>query len=379
MSAARLSRPPGPEPVIIPADDYQHEMTAAKGNGKQRAEPVSPLSPRSEAIMMRRNNTTKRVSPLTSPVRAKTAARGRQEVSRGQQRTQRNVPATPRESYPPAHVRNVPARKPVADYRPLRKGAVEAQKPLVINPPRTRQSVQPEHGYYSRPRSASFEAIQDTYLQDFANHAPAPAPQILPIASHRPRSCSVPAQNFDQAQRDNRRSCAACGKSQKNCRDDFLACNTCRGVYYCSNECWERRVCHRSIKCARCACTQASSSADFTVCGKCKNHGREVWYCSDYCWNRRRCHVRADQPPPAAPPNSYGQNPRQAPQDSRHVQRQRRSQVLRDRDVEALRAKKRKPLSERTGCSATVWAVAITFILLCIFVPIIAVYGSHAH
>jgi len=386
MSKARLSRPPAIEPVAIPRDDYGYEMTGARGGSVRNSEqePVSPLSPRSEAILLQRQSLMReRVSPLNSPTGAQPAIRSRKPILKRTKPSQM-IQSPPRESYPPAHIRNVPPRKPVNDNRLPRKGVAVAQTPMIVNQP-SHHSVYMEYSNHSRPRSRSIQAVPDSFLQDFADHA-APGARPRPAARpSRPRSQSVPPQPAGPSQQEyDRRSCAHCGKAQKNSTAEFLSCKICRGVFYCSMPCWENRVCHRSVKCKMCDCTQASSSVDFTSCPRCKQNGREFWYCSDECWDLRNCHVRADQLPPPPPPKTHnlhrqdfrGQQPLFKGSDGQAHDRQFQNV----RDIEAQRGKgKRTPYSQRTGCSATVWAVMITFILLCIFVPIIAIVGKKAH
>ena len=379
MTRARLSGPPAVEPIVIPANDYQYEMTAREEHEGQNAEqePISPLSPRSEALLLRQKNSVRRMSPFSSNADVQPSIRGRQPAPMKLQPSQRRGRQPPRESYPPANVRNVPPRKPVNGDHPACQGAVVAQVPIVISS-RPHHSIRPEHDHHSRPRSQSFQAIPDTFLQDYAAHA-SPAPALISMLSQPSRSQSVPSQS-------SRQTCAHCGKAQNNCPTKFLCCKTCRGVYYCSMPCWENRVCHRSVKCTVCDCTQASSSVDFQRCKKCMQIGKEFWYCSDECWDQRNCHVRSDQLPPEPPAKvrmPYRQEfreQRQVPEGSNTAHQSRTRRLQGRRDLEAQRAKdKRTPYHQRTGYSATVWACFITFILLCIFVPIIAVFGSKAH
>ena len=376
MAKARLSGPPAIEPVAIPVDEYQHDTTATRGDAQNAGhEPVSPLSPRSEAIIARRQNTVRRVSPVNTPTRSRSMARGRQPGSQRSRPPQRTARSAPRESYPPASIRICPPRKPVVDSRPSRQGTVNAQNPVMVSQER-HYSIRPEHAHASRPRSQSVQPIPDTFLQDFADHS-APAPQPS-------RSQSVPPVASRQAQHQRpteHSSCAHCGKLQKNQRGEFICCPTCRGVFYCSTSCWDRRVCHRSVKCHICDCTQASSSMmDFKRCRKCLAKNREFWYCSEDCWGSRNCHVRKDQLPP--PPRVPSKPQEDAFWDARAGRRPaqlpvKEGRVRRHGDLEAQRAKgARTPWSQRTGVSGTVWAAAITFLLLCIFVPIIIVFAK---
>ena len=391
MSKARLSGPPPIEPLAIPADDFHRKMTVVTGEDVQNAgqEPVSPLSPRSKVMSLQSLNSVRRISPLSSPVMAQSDNRGWQQPPKQSQPSQRRVQPSPRESFPPAHIRNVPPRKPVNDRRPPREGLVVAQIPVVIGS-QPHHSVRPEHVHSSRPRSQSFQAVPDTFLQDYT--PPAPAAPAASIRSRPSRSQSVSPNSSRQEQLAfDRRTCAHCGKAQKNCPANFLCCKTCRGVYYCSIPCWEGRVCHRSIKCTVCDCTQASSSPDFSRCQKCRKVGREFWYCSDECWDQRNCHVRSDQSaqqPPKPPPktrqaaqrpllddsSNHRNGPRYYDESDRRLQRSRV-----DLEAQGKSQKNRTPYSQRTGWSATVWICMIVFILLCIFVPIVAVFAGRGH
>ena len=395
MSRARLSGPPAITPLLLPASYHNQKMTAVRGNDVQNAgqEAVSPLSPRSEAILLRNQNSVRRISPLNSPVAVLSNNRGRRLAPKRLQPSPMMVQTLPRDSYPPAHIRNVPPRKPVNERRPAREGLVVAQVPIVVGS-HPHHSVRPEYVHSSRPRSQSVQAVPDTFLQDFTPPAPAvpdtflqdytppaPAAPAASISSRPSRSQSVPPNPTRQQQQEyERRTCAHCGKAQKNHPANFLCCKTCRGVYYCSISCWEQRVCHRSIKCTVCDCTQASSSPDFTRCQKCSQVGRELWYCSDECWDQRNCHVRSDPPQPPPKTRQDFRSPRPLPDRSRDNDDQRDRQFQQVRDLEAQRKKEdRTPRSERTRCTATAWAVTLVFVLLCIFVPIVAVSAARGH
>ncbi|KAL6715113.1 hypothetical protein ACLMJK_007374 [Lecanora helva] len=390
MSRARLSGPPAVEPVYAYIDDFRDVTTAPRGSGAHypEQEPVSPLSPQSIAILTQRQNSVKRVSPITSPIRSRSTARRQQTP----QRTQATAQSVPRESYPPARIRNCPPRKPVTGHTsPPQNGSVRVHNPVLVNQER-HTSVRPEHVRPSRPRPQSFHAldpIPETYLQDFSDHTAAPAPP----RPQRPRSITSPppTTNTTHPLPNPRTTCSHCGKPQRSHPTQFISCPTCRGVFYCSTPCWDRRVCHRSVKCRICACTTASTDTmDFKRCVRCyMATNKDYWYCGDDCWERRNCHGREEDggqgqtvaTTPAAVPVRAMQQSHGAMRPMYPLPRQ--TEILYDRDLpenrdlEALRAegKSVKPWSERTGVSAVVWAVGLALILLMIFIPVLIVKG----
>ena len=377
-----MPRAPPIEPIVIPKIHDSYEMTPGKGNkstyhGYSEYEPVSPLSPHSQAILLKHQNSVRKVSPQTSPVGAQLPGRSQKPQRRPQQmpteeRSQplhQQRPPIPRDSYPPAHIRKVPPRKAVETAQGSSKGKVIARKPMVINNSAPRQSVYASYGHVSRPRSQSVhEAIPESFLQDFADHA---------ISTHvdttqRPRSQSFAPPTSHQRQIDQgKATCAYCGKRQRNARDGFFPCPICPVVSYCSTSCWEARVCHRSITCLTCGLTRPSGSAGLVRCRKCRlDFRKESWFCNEKCFGDGRCHPRSPPGRPPVPPPKV-QLPRRVdtrrvrtPRDIARVQGQRdlRPIQTRNRDLEA----QKKPYHQNTRISGIVWAVAIGVMLLVI-------------
>lgn len=218
-------------------------------------EPVSPLSPRSEAILAKRNS-ARQVSPLQSPTALYPVPQG---------------PRKPAGNYtlpPKAYV--MPTRKPVGGRRPPKDGEVPV--PTTVMP-----SLPASDFVQSRPRSQSLRPLSELvamptgFLQDFTNHTPADSvqqrvqepPQGVPtgflqnFANHgpanpvqqqaqtadqetptrRPRSQTLPSHIVEaDLEAYRRRACAACGKLQRNRQQDFINCKKCTNFFYCTVE-----------------------------------------------------------------------------------------------------------------------------------------------
>ncbi len=280
-------------------------------------EPVSPLSPRSEAFLAQRSS-AKQVSPLQSP-------------SAPYPIPQRLAKPAGNFTLPPqAFV--MPIRKPVRERLSSNSEEASAHR-VTVSRPSSHDTVQ------SRPRSQSLRpqselmAMPTGFLQDFTNHATADSvqqhteapPQDIPTGflqdysdqapakyilqqsqtafhdtpTNRPRSRTLPS-HIVEAELDayRRRACAACGSRQQTTQQDFISCKKCTNVYYCTVECWDKRVCHSrpsglDKKCSICGLQQAFATHTFEPCGKCLDVGKTVFFCSDSCWDRRNCHVRA--------------------------------------------------------------------------------------
>lgn len=297
-----------------------YKMDPMRGNhGKYVAqEPISPLSPRSEAILAQRHS-ARQVSPLQSPSAP-------YPVPQASKRPAGNYTLPPK-----AYV--MPTRKPVGGRGPPNK------EEAIQSRPRS-QSLRPLSELVAMPTGflqdftshAPADCVQQNeqvlpqdvptgFLQDFTNHAPAkslpqqsqPAFQDAPI--RRPRSQTLPSHIVEaDLEAYRRRACAACGNLQGNSRQDFIYCKKCTNVYYCTVECWDRRVCHSrpsgpEKRCAVCGLRQSFAEHIFDPCGKCQDVGKAVYFCSDSCWDQRNCHIRAAVQNPAAtpaqPPRTY--------------------------------------------------------------------------
>jgi len=212
-------------------------------------EPVSPLSPRSEAILAQRNSAMQ-VSPLQSPTAP-------YPIPQGPKGRAGNYTLPPK-----AYV--MPTRKVVGSRRSPNGGKVPEHTAIVSSPP-ARDSFQ------SRPRSHSFRppselvALPTGFLQDFTNHIPADPvqqqahnmPQDISAgfqkditvhapadlvrqqvhSTRRPRSQTLPSHIVEaDLEAYRQRTCAACGNLQGNSQQDFVHCKKCTNVYYCTVE-----------------------------------------------------------------------------------------------------------------------------------------------
>lgn len=186
-------------------------------------EPISPLSPRSEAILAQRNS-MKPISPPQSPSAPYPLPQG-PKISQAKY----TLP-------PKAYV--MPRRKPLKEQPKRNKET--AQHTAGVSIALVRNSIQ------SRPRSQSFRPPSELvemptgFLQDFTNHAPAGhAQQSVHVASQnastgRSRSQTLPYKSNDTGAESHR--CAACGRLQANSQQGFINCKKCINVYYCTVE-----------------------------------------------------------------------------------------------------------------------------------------------
>lgn len=303
-------------------------------------EAVSPLSPRSKAILAQRNSVTG-ISPLSSPDAPLPISR---EV--------RRIPGVYKL---PAKAYVLPEQTSVQSS-PTNRDSVRSQISNVS--PRSKAFRMPrgfsEDATHHIPLTPIQKTIQTppfevpTFLQDFTNPSNTtpshPQSRFPPQTDHleadassditesqlfdefydvtpprtptsercrRPSSQTLPSQPIQaELSSYNHRACTACGSLQINSHRPFIPCKKCTGIYFCTVECLDKRVCHSrpgppppppapasSIapekSCGVCGLPQSASDRTFEDCGKCKDGGKAVFFCSDRCWDLRNCHVRA--------------------------------------------------------------------------------------
>lgn len=192
-------------------------------------QPVSPLSPRSEAIWFRQQESAGPVSPHD-----------------------------PRKSFLPAEIFDIPKRKAVSGQyshskNSSRSGLDKGFGCEIVDLPRISQQylgdwqnhapsssdlkvyhVEVDSKRRSRSRSVVgvMEMPPELFLQDLQDHAP---------ASQRPRSGSVPANSNINS---GRKRCYNCGTHDAPTRKAFIKCGTCINIYYCTPDCYQGHLCH---------------------------------------------------------------------------------------------------------------------------------------
>lgn len=315
-------------------------------------EAVSPLSPRSNAILAQRNSGTG-ISPLSSPdapppisrearripgvykLPAKAYAMPERRPSGGRQLSNESPVSehTPGRDSVRSQISNVSPRskafpilpgfledEDVTHQIPLTPIQQTTQTPPFDIPTFLQEFTTPSSIIHSRPQphsppqadhleaDASSDITESQLFDEFYDVTPRRTPTSP--RSRRPSSQTLPSQPI-QAELSSyaHRACTACGSLQKNTHQPFIPCKKCTGIYFCTVECWDKRVCHSrpgppppphppaSISpeksCGVCSLPQSATNHPFEDCGKCKDVGKAVFFCSDRCWDMRSCHVRA--------------------------------------------------------------------------------------
>ena len=228
-------------------------------------QPVSPISPESEAIWSRQQYSAGPVSPQNEP----------------------------RKSYPPASVFNIPKRKPVPasaqqakQFRGSRSDVNTSSRPIQRNPTKAPARMQPtsqqtgdvtamprmSEQYFQdwqhpapsnpkpsrsqsrRPRSQSFHHVQrkrsssiiemptTIYLQDYQNHAGITEKKYEPP----PIQPRVESNSSDSLEFYGRMRCYKCGIPETPNRKAFTKCGRCN-IYWCGIKCYTGHKCEKTV------------------------------------------------------------------------------------------------------------------------------------
>lgn len=232
-----------PLTVSIPTKHTPQVIQQSRDYGYDRAQedPVSPLSYRSNEKFPKMGEPGSEISPLSPS-------------------SKQTLTVTSSKHLPPINTYTIPKRKPAGGWSVDHKGNVVIGVPSKddsanVHPAPGNSVSKEKETTAQRPRSktSAVRPQQDVYvapdfLQDHADHLRA-APQSKRIAAttatpkqQRSQSCTGRPRRPSIARAQ--RNCTTCGRSQTSSTDIFRQCNKCTGIYFCTVECWDKRVCH---------------------------------------------------------------------------------------------------------------------------------------